>query len=113
MSDAPRCSTCRSPWRGATVCPRCGADLGAVMRVAARAWQLREAARTALSAGEQPTEALALARAACRLHDTPLGQRLLALALLAGDRRTEAARLITPLLSADPPGPEAEPTAPA
>lgn len=94
MSDAPRCSTCRAAWRGVAVCPRCGADLGAVMRVAARAWQLREAARAALSAGGRPAEALALARAACRLHDTPRGRRLLGLALLADDRRTEAARLI-------------------
>jgi hypothetical protein len=53
------------------------------MRTAAKAWALREAARAALRAGDRPAQALALARAACRLHATRQGQRLLALALVA------------------------------
>jgi hypothetical protein len=53
------------------------------MRVAAKAWELREAARAALYAGDRPARALALARAACRLHATRHGQHLLALALVA------------------------------
>jgi hypothetical protein len=40
------------------------------------------------------TEALAWARAACRLHTTPQGRRLLALALLATGQRAEACELI-------------------
>src|SRR5262245_7735201 len=83
MSEVFRCPTCRTPWRGATICPRCGSDLSTIMRVAAKAWELREAARAALRAGDCPTQALALARAACRLHATRQGQRLLALALVA------------------------------
>ena len=47
------------------------------MRVAVRAWELRQAARAALCAGDRATEALALARAACQFHTTPYGQRLL------------------------------------
>ena len=63
------------------------------MRVAARAWQLREAARAALAAGRGP-EACDLAGAALRLHATPRGRRLLVLALLAAGRTLEAARAL-------------------
>jgi hypothetical protein len=59
------------------------------MRVAAKAWQLREAARATLRAGDRPVQALDLARAACRLHATRQGQRLLALALVAAGQMTE------------------------
>ena len=97
------CPTCRAPWRGATTCARCGADLTAPMRVAVRAWELREAARTALCVGGPAAEALALARAACRLHATPRGQRLLALALLAAGQTAEACALIERFLT-DTPG---------
>jgi hypothetical protein len=83
MSEVLRCPTCRTPWRGVTICPRCGSDLVAIMRVAMKAWELREAARSALRAGDRPAQALALARAASRLHATRQGQRLLALALVA------------------------------
>jgi hypothetical protein len=81
-----------------TTCARCGTDLAALMRVAVRAWELREAARAALGAGDRVTEALALARAACRLHTTPQGRRLLALALLATGQRAEACELIERVL---------------
>jgi predicted amidophosphoribosyltransferase len=94
MSEAFRCPTCRGPWRGAAICPRCGSDLIAIMRLAAKAWELREAAREALCAGEHPASALDLARAACRLHATPQGQRLLALALLAAGQMAEALEVI-------------------
>ena len=67
MSDHPRCPTCRAPWRGVTACPRCGTDLGPVMCVAARAWELRVAARAALAA-RRDQEAVELATAALRLH---------------------------------------------
>jgi predicted amidophosphoribosyltransferase len=83
MNEVLRCPTCRTPWRSVTTCPRCGSDLSAIMRVAVKAWELREAARAALCAGDRPAEALALARAACRLHATRHGQRLLTLALVA------------------------------
>jgi hypothetical protein len=68
------------------------------MRVAVRAWELRKAARVALCAGDRPVDALVLARAACRLHTTPQGQRLLALALLANGQMVEAYELIERLL---------------
>jgi predicted amidophosphoribosyltransferase len=94
MSEILRCPTCRTPWRGVTLCPRCGSDLTAVMRVAAKAWQLREAARAALRAGDRPAQALDLARAAYRLHATCRGQRLLALALAAAGQMTEGHELV-------------------
>jgi len=81
-----------------TTCARCGTDLVALMRVAVRAWELREAARAALCADDRGPEALALARAACRLHTTPRGQRLLALALLATGQMAEACELIERVL---------------
>ena len=94
VSVAMACPTCRAAWRGAATCPRCGTDLTALMRVAVRAWELRQAARAALCAGDRTVEALALARAACRLHTTPYGQRLLALALLMNGHMAEAYVLI-------------------
>ena len=77
-----QCPTCRAVWRSAATCPRCGTDLSALMQVAMQAWSLRQAAQTALCEGNRPAEALALAQEACRLHRTPHGQRLMALALL-------------------------------
>jgi hypothetical protein len=94
MSEALRCPTCRTPWRGVTICPRCGSDLTAIMRVALKAWELREAARAALRAGDRPAQALALARAACRLHATRQGQRLLALALVVAGRMADGHELM-------------------
>jgi predicted amidophosphoribosyltransferase len=98
MSEVLHCPTCRAPWRGITICPRCGSDLAALMRVAVKAWELREAARAALCAGDRPAHALDLARAACRLHTTRQGQRLLALALVAAGQMAEVHELIEPLL---------------
>jgi hypothetical protein len=97
-----RCSTCRAPWRGVTICARCGTDLTALMRVAVRAWELREAARALLSQDERAAEAVAVAQAACRLHTTPHGQRLLALALCKAGHLAEASELIETFLDAKP-----------
>ena len=99
-SAAMACPTCRAAWRGAATCPRCGTDLTALMRVAGRAWELRQATRAALCAGDQTAEALALARAACQLHTTPYGQRLLALALLVNGHMTEAYAMRAQVLQA-------------
>jgi len=96
MSEVLRCPTCRTPWRGVTMCPRCGSDLTTIMRVAAKAWELREAARAALCAGDRPIQALDLARAACRLHATRHGQRLLALALVAAGQLADGHELAEP-----------------
>ena len=100
VSAAMACPTCRAAWRGVVTCSRCGTDLTALMRVAVRAWELRETARAALCAGDRPAEALALARAACQLHTTPYGQRLLALALLVNGQVAEAYALIEQVLRA-------------
>ena len=97
-SAALACPTCRAAWRGVVTCPRCGADLTALMRVAVRAWELRQATRAALCAGNRATEALTLARAACQLHTTPYGQHLLALALLVNEQMAEAYALIAQVL---------------
>ena len=110
MTGACRCPTCRSPWRGAANCPRCDADLGGVMRLAARAWELREAARAALCAGDRPAEALWLALEARRLHDTPRGRRLLALALLTSGRRAEATWWVGRIFGAGAAAAATEPT---
>ena len=109
-SVAMACPTCRAAWRGAAMCPRCGTDLTTLMRVAVRARELRQATRAALCAGDRTAEALTLARAACQLHATPYGQRLLALALLMNGHMAEAYALIEqglqtqPSLSPLPPG---------
>ena len=100
VAAAMVCPTCRAAWRGVATCPRCGTDLTALMRVAVRAWELRQAACAALCAGNRPAEALALARAACQLHTTPYGQRLLALALLVNGHMAEAYTVLTQALQA-------------
>ena len=82
MTDERRCPACRAPWRAAIVCPRCGADLGPLMCLAARAWALREAARVELLTGDNAA-ALARARTAYALERPPQAPRLLALALIA------------------------------
>lgn len=105
MTDPLRCPTCRAAWRGATACPRCGTDLAPLMRVALRAWKLREDARRALCAGDRAADALHLARAACRLHETIRGRRLLLLALVATDQLPEAAALLTHMPEDAPPAP--------
>jgi hypothetical protein len=99
-SAAMACPTCRAAWRGVATCPRCGTDLAAIMRVAVRAWELRQATRAALCAGDRTAEALALARAACQLHTTPYGQHLLALALLMNGHMAEAYALLERVLQA-------------
>src|SRR5712692_8649131 len=108
VSAAMACPTCRAAWRGAVTCPRCGTDLTALMRVAVRAWELRQATRAALCAGDRTAEALALARAACQLHTTLYGQRLLALALLMNGHMAEAYALLERVLQPPFPLPPGE-----
>jgi hypothetical protein len=55
-----RCPVCQARFRGARICSRCGADLEPLMLLAVKAWQLRQAARQALDAGDVQ-RALALA----------------------------------------------------
>lgn len=71
------CPVCRAGFRGTATCPRCGADLTALMRLLVRAWRLREAARDSLAVGDWAA-AHAHAAQAQQLHDTPAGRALLA-----------------------------------
>lgn len=48
---ALKCPVCNAGFRGAAICPRCGSDLQPVMRLAARAWALRQHSRSLLGAG--------------------------------------------------------------
>ena len=73
------CPVCGSPFRGRAGCPRCGADLRAVMHVQIAAWRLRNRARGALRSGDAAC-ARALATEAIQLHATPAGRDLFALA---------------------------------
>jgi hypothetical protein len=70
-----------------------------VMHVVLRAWELREAARQCVGEGNQPKEAVRLARAACQLHATPQARKLLALALLANQELPEAQEVMLALLT--------------
>ena len=75
MNAGNRCPVCQARFRGAAICSRCGADLGRLMQLSAEAWRLREAARTALAAGEF---GLCLERAmqAQEVQSTPTGEAL-------------------------------------
>lgn len=76
MSLANQCPVCQARFRGAVVCSRCGADLGRLMRLAARAWWLREAARAAVATGDFE-RVLELAAKAQEAQGTPAGEALL------------------------------------
>ena len=69
------CPVCRARFRGSSQCSRCGADLAALMLLAAHAYALRHAARQSLRHGDCPA-ALTSAQAAQRLHRTPEGSLL-------------------------------------
>lgn len=47
-----KCPVCGAGFRGVAACPRCGTNLQTVMRLAARAWALRNASRAKLRAGD-------------------------------------------------------------
>jgi len=70
-----RCPVCQARFRGARLCSRCGADLEPLMRLSGNAWQLRQAARQALDAGDME-RALALAIDAQGLQSTGSGEAL-------------------------------------
>jgi hypothetical protein len=70
-----RCPVCQARFRGARVCSRCGADLEPLMVLAVKAWQLREASRAALVAGNVD-RSLALAVEAQGVHHTDSGAAL-------------------------------------
>ena len=74
-TEPGRCPVCQARFRGAIMCPRCGADLLPLMQLAMEAWRLRSAARAALSAGEVE-QALTLAEQAQAVQRTPAGEGL-------------------------------------
>ena len=69
------CPVCQARFRGSRECSRCGADLGNLMRLAAGAWRMREAARDAISLGDL-AGAQALASQAQEICRTPAGRDL-------------------------------------
>jgi hypothetical protein len=70
-----RCPVCQARFRGVRICSRCGADLQPLMVLAVKAWQLRQAARQALGAGDA-RRAVELASEAQGIHDTERGAAL-------------------------------------
>ena len=74
-----RCPVCQAGFRGVRECPRCGADLGPLMALAARSRALRERAWRGLE-GADYAEALARAGEAQSCMATTAGERLVAAA---------------------------------
>ena len=70
-----RCPVCQARFRGARICSRCGADLEPLMVLAVKAWQLRQAARQALCAGDLE-RSLGLATEAQGIQRTASGEAL-------------------------------------
>jgi hypothetical protein len=62
-----KCPVCAARFRGSAACTRCGTDLTPLMRIAAKAWQARQQARSALRAGDFP-RGLRLYAGSRRLH---------------------------------------------
>jgi hypothetical protein len=52
QSVALKCPVCAAGFRGVEICPRCGTNLQPLMRIAARAWALRQKARSELRNGD-------------------------------------------------------------
>jgi hypothetical protein len=75
-----RCPVCQVRFRGSRICSRCGADLEPLMVLTVKAWQLRQAARQALEAGE-PERALELVSEAQGTQNTGGGEALRLLAV--------------------------------
>ena len=69
------CPVCQARFRVAAECSRCGADLTALMLLAAHAYALRQSARQSLGLGDAHS-ALASTRVAQGLHSTPEGRLL-------------------------------------
>jgi hypothetical protein len=67
LDDSPKCPVCQARFRGSATCSRCGADLDSLMSMIAKAFQLREAAKRALQAGdyEQAQRLASEAQATC------------------------------------------------
>ncbi len=82
-----RCPVCQARFRGMRTCSRCGADLEPVMLLTVMAWQLRQAARQALDAGDAG-RALEFATEAQAIQQTESGA---ALRLLSAWLKAEAA----------------------
>jgi predicted amidophosphoribosyltransferase len=76
-----RCPVCQARFRGARVCSRCGAGLEPLMLLSVEAWQLRQAARQALHAGDLE-RALGLAIQAQGIQSTGSGEALRLLLLM-------------------------------
>lgn len=70
-----RCPVCQARFRGVRICSRCGADLEPLMLLAVKSWQLRQAARQALDAGDVE-RALGLAIEAQGIQGTGSGEAL-------------------------------------
>ena len=70
-----RCPVCQARFRGSRICSRCGADLEPLMLLTVKAWQLRQAARQALDAGDAG-RALELAIEAQGTQGTGSGEAL-------------------------------------
>lgn len=91
--SAPRCPTCRAPWRGVSPCSRCGTDISDWGQVLTAAKQRRESSRLLFLEGAYP-EACREALHAWRLQHTEYGRRLLILCLLATGQGVAARRLM-------------------
>ena len=91
--DALRCPVCKAGFRNELECPRCGADLSALMAIAAEAYQLRSMARSALCS-QQYDAARRLAEKAQRLQDTHMGRRMVlaarGLSMVRVDRKPQS-----------------------
>lgn len=76
MPRTGKCPVCQAGFRGAEICPRCGADLSVLMLLATQAYSLRRTAKRHLLAGEAQA-ALATVETAQDLHSTSHGAILL------------------------------------
>ncbi len=72
---AERCPVCQARFRESVTCSRCGADLRALMTLAAQSYQWRQKARRAAMEGDAEGTRAAAKEAQSR-HDTSAGREL-------------------------------------
>ncbi len=84
MKEDLRCPVCQARFRASAECSRCGADLTALMLLAAHAYLLRQTARQSLMQRDCQT-ALASVQVAQHLHSTEEGSLLRSICVLVAN----------------------------
>jgi uncharacterized Zn finger protein (UPF0148 family) len=85
ITSMERCPTCKAPYKGKPVCPRCGTDLGILIQIENDAARDAQQASEAFDSGYYE-RAFACARRSLSLRQSPAARKILAAAALLTGR---------------------------